>query len=293
MAEQTNSGYWKYLGDSNVPTAPGKIRPIDPDQLWPGIEPVDTEVSESHSVPRILTRAEKGQALTHLEMDFNLASLFHKLNTSSKGASWNAEELDEDSDVYYNMHKPSREEEMAGMFATFSYAPVVSDNKSIIQNGFQTIKVQHSTDEIRYKLSYEQIPGNLDIVEDLHVTGSTYVTGNICGAENLDVAKDTHTNTLCVSSSSEFGGDVRVAGTSSFEGDVYVVGNLYVNGVAFGNISQDAYKSNTDGEYAKPYSRGTSTVEISSTQEKEYYTKAEVDKMLADLRAELLTEIHG
>ena len=70
MAEQTNSGYWKYLGDSNVPTAPGKIRPIDPDQLWPGIEPVDTEVSESHSVPRILTRAEKGQALTHLEMDF-------------------------------------------------------------------------------------------------------------------------------------------------------------------------------------------------------------------------------
>lgn len=293
MAEQTNSGYWKYLGDSNVPTAPGKIRPIDPDQLWPGIEPVDTEVSESHSVPRILTRAEKGQALTHLEMDFNLASLFHKLNTSSKGASWNAEELDEDSDVYYNMHKPSREEEMAGMFVTFSYAPIASSNKSIIQNGFQTVKVQHSTDEIRYKLSYEQIPGNLDIAEDLHVTGSTYVTGNIYGAENLDIAKDTHTNTLYVDSSSEFKGDVRVAGTSSFEGDVYVVGNLYVNGVAFGNISQDAYKSNTDGEYAKPYSRGTSTVEISSTQEKEYYTKAEVDKMLADLRAELLTEIHG
>ena len=104
MAEQTNSGYWKYLGDSNVPTAPGKIRPIDPDQLWPGIEPVDTEVSESHSVPRILTRAEKGQALTHLEMDFNLASLFFFFFISSKGASWIGDDLDVDSGVFFFMH---------------------------------------------------------------------------------------------------------------------------------------------------------------------------------------------
>ena len=47
MAEVDNCGYWKYLGESEVPSS-----------------------------PRVLTRAEKGQALTHLEMDFNLASLF-------------------------------------------------------------------------------------------------------------------------------------------------------------------------------------------------------------------------
>ena len=317
MAELDNCGYWKYLGESDVPKAEGKIKPIDPEQLWPGVEPINTEASESHSVPRILTRAEKGQALTHLEMDFNLASLFHKLNTSSVGAPWDEEELDENSDAYFNLHKPSREEEMKGMFATFSYAPVVNGTGSVIQNAFQTIKIQHSTDEIRYKLSNECIPGTLDIAEDFHVTGSSFIAGNsyLSGSTfitgNLSVVQDTQTNTLYVTSSSIFGGDLRAEGTSSFRGDVYVVGNLYVNGVLFGNLSQKAYKTS---DYAEPINRKGIQVEerpsgslidpqIPSSSlfasspvtvsEKDYYTKAEVDQMLADLRIELLAEIHG
>lgn len=307
MAELDNCGYWKYLGESDVPKESGSIKAIDTASLWPGVEPVDVEASESHSVPRILTRAEKGQALTHLEMDFNLASLFHKLNTSSVEAPWSGEELDENSDAYFNRHKPSRAEEMKGMFATFSYAPVVNGTQSVIQNGFQTIKIQHSTDEIRYKLSNERIPGTLDIEEDFHVTGSSFVAGNsylggstfITG--NLSVVQDTQTNTLYVTSSSVFGGDLRVAGTSSFDGDLYVVGNLYVNGVLFGNLSQKAYKT---PNYAEPVIRGLDPVgppqppflgaaSPQNSENLEYYTKAEVDQMLADLRAELLAEIHG
>lgn len=298
MAELDNCGYWKYLGENDVPKSEGKIKPTDPEQLWPGIKPVDTNISESHSVPRILTRAEKGQALTHLEMDFNLASLFHKLNTSSAESSFTEDELgDTGGDAYFNLHKPSRAEEMEGMFATFSYAPIVNGTQSIIQNGFQTIKIQHTTDEIRYKLSNECIPGTLDIAEDFHVTGSTFVAGNsylkgstsITG--NLSVVQDTQTNTLYVTSSSVFGGDLRAEGTSSFRGDVYVVGNLYVNGVLFGNLSQKAYKTSN---YAESVVReGTESTVAGKTSTREYYTKAEVDQMLASLRAELLAEIHG
>lgn len=305
----TNCGYWRYLGNDSVPTASGKIKPIDPNQLWPGVTPVDTEASESHSVPRILTRCEKGQALTHLEMDFNLASLFHKLNTSSVGAPWTPEENASGSgsgvDVYFERHKPTREEEMEGLFATFSYAPVVNGSQSVIQNPFQTIKIQHTTDEIRYKLSNERIPGTLDIEEDFHVTGSIFTQQNAVISGNVVSKKDTTTKTLHVESSSVFAGDVRVAGTQSIDGDLYIVGNLYVNGVLFGNISRPEYNTpdyaeshSTLGPVEEPVipqlalaaSPKSNSTKNSSTK---FYTQDEVDQMLANLREELLAEIHG
>lgn len=260
MAEDTliNCGYWKYLGESDVPKASGSIKEIDPAQLDYGHEPI-AEYTQSHSTPRILTRAEKGQALTHLEMDFNLASLFHKLNTSSADSHFLPEENsgseDADIDVYFERHKPTRAEEMEGMFATFSYAPVCNGTQSIIQNAFQTIKIQHTTDEIRYKLSNELIPGTLDIEEDFHVTGSAFVKENLAVSGNAKIALDTETNTLCVNSSSVLKGEVRVEDTASFDGDVYIKGNLYVNGVMFGNLSQPAYNSLTNPGYAQPYTR--------------------------------------
>lgn len=232
-----NCGYWKYLGDSE---APGE--------------------------PRVLTRAEKGQALTHLEMDVNLASLFHKLNTSSADSTFS--ESESVDDTYFNTRKPTREQEMAGLFATFSYAAVKQSGSEgeeiLVQYPPQVVKVQHTTDEIRYKLADEQIPGYFDIKDDLNVTGSV-VTQK----------------------------DLRVAGTGSIDGDVYIKGNLYVHGVIFGNISQPEYNT---PEYAQTYQEDTEEGQsaipnFSGTRN--YYTKAEVDQMLANLREELLREIHG
>ena len=283
-----NCGYYRYLGDLDVPKAEGKIKPIDPDQLWPGVNPVDTEASESHSVPRVLTRLEKGQALTHLEMDFNLASFHHKLNTSSISSSFTPEESGEEEDVYFERHKPTRQEEMEGMFATFSYAPIVIGSESVIQNGFQTIKIQHTTDEIRYKLSNEQIPGTLDIAEDFHVTGSSYVAQDASVSGSVRVKQDISSDTLHVSRSATIGKDLRMAGTASIDGDVYIKGNLYVNGVMFGNLSRPEYNT---PNYASPQPATISTGE--GVKVKEFYTKAEVDQLLAALRSELLAEIHG
>lgn len=246
-----------YLGEvGGIPVVSGSMKPIDPDQLDYGHEPL-SEYTESHSTPRILTRLEKGQALTHLEMDFNLASLFHKLNTSSVAEpsgststtySFSPEEFSAENDVYFESHKPTRAEEMRGLFATFSYAPIVNGNQTFIQNPFQTIKIQHTTDEIRYKLSNERIPGTLDIAEDFRVTGSAIINqdcrvkGNV-SASYLDVTKAANLNEL------------RTKGTASFDGDVYVKGNLYINGILFGNLSQPEYNSLNNPNYAKQYVR--------------------------------------
>lgn len=267
MAETQNCGYWWYSGSDDVPKESGSIKPIDPSQLWPGVEPVDTEASESHSVPRVFTRAEKGQALTHLEMDFNLASLLHKLNTSSLGSEFASDEESEEgdeqygTDIYFERHKPTREEEMAGMFATFSYAPVVCKGQSIIQNAFQTIKIQHTTDEIRYKLSNETIPGTLDIAENFHVSGSSYIDGDqyVSGSLYLNgirTSGDTYTrniscSTLNVQSSSSFASNtVQISnGIVNIKGRVDIDGDLYVNGKIVGNLSDEAYNS---PNYATP-----------------------------------------
>jgi len=221
-----NCGYWKYLGESEVPSS-----------------------------PRILTRAEKGQALTHLEMDFNLASLFHELNTSSKGSEFKPEESQEGSDVYFERHKPTREEEMEGLFATFSYAPIVNGTESIVQNPPQIIKIQHTTDEIRYKLANEEIPGTLGVKEDFNVSGSSYVENDSIVKGNITCSGDIESKTLFVSKSAEVGDSLRVKGTASFDGNVNIEGNLYVNGILFGNLSQSGYNSRSNPNYAQQYQR--------------------------------------
>lgn len=205
-------GYWKYLGTGSAPEN-----------------------------PRVLTRAEKGQALTHLEMDVNLASLIHTAVTSSESSTFTPEE--QETDVYFEAHKPTREEEMAGMFATFSYAPIKQgegeSEEILVQYDPIMVKVQHTTDEIRYKLSNEQIPGTLGIDEDFSVTGSAFVSQAL------------EATSIKVNETAEIE-DLRVNGTSSVSGDLYVEGNLYVNGVMFGNLSQPAYNS---PNYAEKYVR--------------------------------------
>lgn len=238
-------GHWKYLGESNPPEE-----------------------------PRVLTRAEKNQALTHLEMDVNLASLIHTVETSSAGSE--LAENTADQDTFFERKKPSRSDEMAGLFATFSYAAIKhgegEEEETIVQYDPVVVKVQHTTDEIRYKLSNEQIPGSFDVQEDLHVTGSIFAT-------NLSASKD-----------------LRVSGTGSFDGDVYIVGNLYVNGVMFGNLNQQAYHPTQESleTYAQPYQR-QEAVEGSRgvSAPVQYYTREEVDQLLQNLREELLREIHG
>lgn len=250
-----DNGYWMYLGSCEEPTS-----------------------------PRILTRTEKGQALTHLEMDVNLASLLHTLETSSIGDSFADTEHSEENDVFYERRKPTREEEMEGLFATFSYAKVMhsGSEEALVEYPPIKIKIQHTTDEIRYKLSNEIIPGTLDIAEDFHVTGSIFAAQNTSVSGNLEVAGDANVKSLQVQSS----GKVK--------GNLYIDGNLYVNGVMFGNLSRQEYHPTTESldHYAEPYERSGSSVQ-SVPSEPRYYTKAEVDQMLADLRAELLAEIHG
>ena len=228
-----DNGYWMYLGSCEAPES-----------------------------PRILTRTEKGQALTHLEMDVNLASLLHTVVTSSTG-----DEIAE-QDTTFERTKPTREQEKAGLFATFSYAAVKhgegEDEQILVQYPPVMVKVQHTTDEIRYKLANEQIPGSFDIAENLNVTGS------------VNAAKD-----------------LRVAGTGSFDGDVYIVGNLYVNGVMFGNLSRQEYHPTTESlqTYPQPYERKGEPVETG--ERPEYYTREQVDQLLQNLRDELLREIYG
>lgn len=232
MAEEQviNCGYWMYLGESEAPES-----------------------------PRVLTRAEKGQALTHLEMDVNLASLIHKAVTSSEESSFTPEEHSETTDIYFEGHKPTRKEEMEGLFATFSYAPIKQgegeSEEVLVQYDPIMIKVQHTTDEIRYKLSNELIPGTLDIAEDFRVTGSVFVSESAFILGNLDVSHDINADTLNVNSSASFQKDIRVAGTASIDGDVYVNGNLYVNGVLYGNLANPGYNSLNNPNYAQAYQR--------------------------------------
>lgn len=418
-----NCGYWLYLGENDVPKTDGKIKPIAVDLedsgSWDlsGRPVLDFDANplanytESKSVPRILTRAEKGQALTHLEMDFNLASLLHKANTSSVSSSfaenedssiggtedparvpykkvpcpgsasrgqinhvpqineyqggfygnktpviygpylipsgcrpsdynpvgntgycgkvesggtlkyyqaeqsgsfvspsdtinltydifiplsvdpetgfyegmhpgetfYHLEELNGTAsyvpfagvtpeeygingdasigygtDVYFERHKPTRDEEHNGLFATFSYAPVKNDKDTIIQNGFQTIKIQHTSDEVRYKLANERVPGTLDVREDFHVSGSTFVFNDVFVTGSTHIEQDLHVThsvwvaqSLGISGSALIHQDARISGSLFVKGDTEISGserivnNLAVSGNTF--LSKSLY----------------------------------------------------
>ena len=136
------------------------------------------------------------------------------------------EEENPDKDAYYNLRKPTRAQEKAGLFATFSYAPIKVGNQTIIQNPFQTIKVQHTTDEIRYKLANEQIPGTLHIRQNFYVTGSSYMR------EDLTVLGSTH-----VSESVDIRNSLYVGEDTSISGSTVIGKNLEV--VGKGTIKED------------------------------------------------------
>ena len=85
----------------------------------------------SHSYPNkpyIATRASKSAALTHDEMDFNLASLVHKITTSSDGSQ-----------------------------VTFSYAPIKEGGTTIKQNDDVVVNVLPDADYIVKKVKGETL----------------------------------------------------------------------------------------------------------------------------------------
>lgn len=107
--------------------------------------------------PRIFTRFEKGQALSHAEMDANLTSLFHTASISETSSIKEAQ------------------------YVTLHYAPqylIDGSTESITRNPVQ-FQNTPSADDIRFKLANETVPGNLDVSQSLQVGDNLYVSGTL------------------------------------------------------------------------------------------------------------------
>jgi len=173
----------------------------------------ETEFPKS---PRVLTRVEKGQALTHAEADFNVSSLLHTASFSKVPSTYEQEGLTK-------QQLEKRRLEQAGMYVTFSYAPIVKNDVTLNQNADIPVKVQHSTDEILNKVANECIPGTLDVQDDL------------TARSNLIVRQDTNIDGNLQANSGNISEDLSV------DQDFYVHGNIYCDGTIYGNISTKPY----------------------------------------------------
>lgn len=179
-----------------------------------------TEFPES---PKVLTRVEKGQALTHAEADYNLGSLLHTASVSKAPEEYEKEGLTE-------IQKEKRRLEQAGMFVTLSYAPILKNGSTLKQNDNIELKVQHSTDEVLEKIAGECVPGTLDVEKDLTARSNLNVNKNANVSESCIIGKDLDVR-----------GDGTVSGEASILKDLYVHGNIYCDGVIYGNISAQPY----------------------------------------------------
>ena len=173
----------------------------------------ETEFPKS---PRVLTRIEKGQALTHAEADFNVGSLIHTASFSKAPSTFEQEGLSKEQ-------LEKRRLEQAGMYVTLSYAPIVKNEEILNQNADILVKVQHSTDEILEKISNECVPGTLDIQDDL------------TARSNLIVQKDATVQGNVQANSGNITEDFSVSK------DLYVHGDIYCDGTVYGNISTKPY----------------------------------------------------
>lgn len=259
----TQFGYFRYLGSTEPPIGTTYISGSDikctsyvtsSEEVKGNLEFRDTVqfpytvydgnvISTSSTVPSILTRLHKGQALTHLEMDFNLASLYHTLSLSP------AAEYSGD-----NPYLKKRAEEQEGMWVYMHYAPILigEDNQVRYQNQCNRFKVKETTDETLLKLKGESIPGHFGVAEDLWVTGSGYVyrdlsvsgstnvLGNGSYSGSFAVQNHTRTNTLWVTASAGIG-SLGVRESASIGQDLYVKGNVFVDGVIYGDVRHKEY----------------------------------------------------
>lgn len=173
----------------------------------------ETEFPKS---PRVLTRVEKGQALTHAEADFNVSSLIHTASFSKAPQTFEQEGLTKEQ-------LEKRRLEQAGMYITLSYAPIVRDDEVLNQNKDIPVKVQHSTDEILKKVANECVPGTLDIQDDLTARKNLVVLGNATVGENLQTKTENVLEELSVGK------------------DLHIHGNIYCDGTIYGNISTVPY----------------------------------------------------
>lgn len=172
-----------------------------------------TEFPES---PKVLTRVEKGQALTHAEADYNLGSLLHTASVSKAPEEYEKEGLTE-------IQKEKRRLEQAGMFVTLSYAPILKNGSTLKQNDSIELKVQHSTDEVLEKIAGECVPGTLDIKNDLTARENLKVEKDVIVKNNLQTKTGNVTEDFSVSK------------------DLHVHGNVYCDGTIYGNISTVPY----------------------------------------------------
>lgn len=246
--EQIETGYWLYKGECEVPTQPKTeevtINEVGRHDYAPASDGVCSD-PQQEPIPTVFTRTEKGQALTHLEMDFNIASLLHKVEFSPAAESF-IDSRSLDHTTLSANQKSKRQAEQESMSIQLHYAPIVEGENTIVQNPSVHVKVLQSTDEILEKIAEERIPGNLDIMKNLKVTGSAFIK------ESASVGKEVNCFNLYVSDSAYIGKDIRVEGSASIKGDVHISGSLYVDNVIYGNISREPYET---PDWNQDYSR--------------------------------------
>lgn len=257
----TEFGYYRYLGETRPPEN-----------------------------PRILTRLEKGQALTHLEMDVNLCSLFHTLDTGSVDAYGRTLLVRGDEqansvypDIAYSIDKITKKDDVEKaldtLYAKFHYAPCLNgeEGDKHFHYASASIKVQHTIPEILYMISDEEIPGNLNISEsfavsassdfrgdvrmqsELRTTGSTYI-GYLDHVKEREVEANLRSNKIPDShlrvANSASCENLLVRDSASMHGNLYVSGNLFVDGIIFGQLSRYGKYYDTEGGDFSTYPAG-------------------------------------
>lgn len=119
--------------------------------------------SEAPEVPRVFTRFEKGQALSHAEMDTNLTSLLHTASFTSSA------------------NYPKEEEIKEAVYCTLHYASqsLIDGEKPSVCRESISFQCMPSADDVRQKLANEEVPGDLRIKNNLSVSGSSFISGNL------------------------------------------------------------------------------------------------------------------
>lgn len=124
--------------------------------------------TELPKYPQILTRFEKGQALSHAEMDTNLTSLLHTCSIST-------------------MENPGKD----AQFVTFHYAPqLLVDGGEFTEStsfsrpdiSFQTMP---SKDDVLIRVANETVPGNLGVSGSLTISGDLHLNGRLFVNETM------------------------------------------------------------------------------------------------------------
>lgn len=121
--------------------------------------------------PTVFTRFEKGQALTHVEMDTNLTSLLHTCSVSASSVK-------------------------GGDFILLEYASQSLEDGQAPEFVREPIKIQTSpsAQQVVEKIANETIPGNLKVSGSVNITNNLTLGKDIVVGENLWVSGTLHVN---------------------------------------------------------------------------------------------------